>query len=120
MPLIYVRYSGPSVFAQQLDEGGVVLLRCDAERGVAFGVEGDEVCALFDEELAQWNGAFHGGEHEERPAVLVGQVGIEVLIERGAKGLFGAALDHGLGCAIGEGHDYSANCCGFLPKSAPK
>lgn len=105
---------------EKLDESGVAFLGSDAERGVALAVEGDEVRTLFDEELAQRNGAFDGGEHEERPAVLVGEVGIEVLIERGAKSFFVAALDHGLGCAIGKGHDYSANCCGFLPKSAPK
>ena len=92
----------------------------DAERCVALAVESDEVRTFVDEKLAYRDGAFYCGEHEERPAFVVGEVGVEALIECDAESRFVAALDQGLGCSIRVGHSYSANCCGFLPKSAPK
>jgi len=92
MPLGYRDRSGPAR-SEEIDEGGVALLCGDAERSIALAVESDEVRAFVDQKLAYGDGALYGGEHEERPALVVGEVGVEALIESDAESWFVAAFD---------------------------
>ena len=85
-----------------------------------FAVLPLRVGASLEQEYAEGQGAFYGGEHEKRPAVLVAEVRVEVLFEGGAETGLIATLDEVLGGSVGEGHGYSASCCGLLPKSSPK
>ena len=88
---------------EELHEGGVTLLGGDGEGCFALEVHGGYVCAFFDEELAEGDVAFYGGEHEERPALVVGGVGAEAGDEGGAEAFFVAALDEVLCASVVDG-----------------
>ena len=126
------------VIGEEIDEEGVAAVGCKGESGLVLVVAGVGAGTAFDEETADGKIAFDGGEHEESPAVLIGEVGVQAGIECLAEGGFVAAFDEGLGGAIGDGHggsgglvtaagvvecsrlNYSARWWGFLPKSGPK
>jgi len=82
----------------------------DGEGCFALEVHGGDVCALFDEELAEGDVAFYGCEHEERPAFVVGGVGAEAGVEGGAEAFFVAALDEVLCASVVHGDAPEASC----------
>ena len=88
---------------EEVDEGLVVFLGGDGKGGFALEVHGGEVCAFFDEELADLDVAFDGGEHEQGPAFVVGGVGGKARVECGAKARFVAALDEVLCASVVHG-----------------
>ena len=75
----------------------------DGERGFAFEVHGGEVCAFFDEELADFDVAFDGGKHEQRPAFVVGRIGGKSGVQCGAEAGFVAAFDEVLCASVVDG-----------------
>ena len=91
----------------------------EGEGGFGLVVLEAWVRALFDEESTDGEVAFDGGEHEEGPAVLVGEVGVEAGVKGGAKSGFVSAFDQVLCASIGH-ESYSARCWGFWPKVGPK
>ena len=89
---------------EEFDEEIVAAVGGDAECGFVLVVECGGVGAVFEEEFADGHVAFDSGKHEERPAVGVGEVGVEAGFEGGAEGGFVAALDEGLGGSVGDRH----------------
>ena len=75
---------------------------CEAEGCLVFVVAQSGVSTFFEEQAGDGKVAFDGGEHEERPAVLVGEVGVEAGGEGRAEGGFVTAFDEVLGGAIGQ------------------
>lgn len=74
----------------------------EGEGGFGFVVLEAGGGAVFEEDAGDGEVAFDGGEHEEGPAVLVGEVGVEAGVEGGAEGGFVAAFDEVLCGAVGH------------------
>lgn len=91
----------------------------EGESGFFLVVAKGGVRAFFDEKTAQGEVPFDGGEHEESPAVLVGEVGVEAGVKGGAEGGLVSAFDQVLCASVGH-VSYSARCWGFWPKVGPK
>jgi hypothetical protein len=56
------------------------------------------------------NVAFDGGEHEQRPAVVIFELRVEAGGECGAEAGLVVAFDEGLGGAVGDGHWWLRSC----------
>ena len=89
----------------------MALLCGDGESSFAFEVHGGEVGAFFDEELAEGDVAFYGGEHQERPAFVVGGVGGKAGVECRAEAGFVATFDQVLCASIVQFGSASSMCC---------
>ena len=98
----------PEIVVRDLSKGATVL------QGVAVAMT-----AGVEQGCRRCWRTFHRREHQQRPAVLVGGVGIKACRKGGLQRLRVLAFDERLRGAIGDRH-YSARCCGLLPKSGPK
>ena len=126
--------SAGSVLDEEVDEFGETSVGREGEGGFVLFVAGVDGGSALDEEAAYGDVAFDGGEHQERPAVLVSEVRVEAGVEGGAEAGFVAAFDEVLSASVGHcgapvglwsrvhgsAVGYSARCWGFLPKSGPK
>ena len=81
-----------------------------AEGGFAFAVLQRGIGVELKEQSPEWDVAFDGGKHEERPAILVYEIGVKAGGESGAEGGLVATFDKSLGSTIGDRHK---SVCGF-------
>ncbi len=93
---------GLAGLVEEGDEEVVAAVGGEGERGVGFVVGEGGVGTVVEEGATDGDVAFDSSEHEERPAVLVDEVGVEAFGEGGAEGGFVAAFDEGLCAAIGH------------------
>ncbi len=91
-----------SVEGEEVDEEGEAAVGGEGEGGVFLVVAGVDGGTFFYEQAADGDVAFDGGEHEEGPAVLVGEVGVEAGVEGGAEAGLVATLDEILCGAVGH------------------
>jgi hypothetical protein len=90
------------VFVEEVDEDLDASVGREVYSGFGFVILEAGVRAVFEEDATDGGVAFDGGEHEECPTVLVGEVGVKAGVQGCAEGGFVATFDQVLCGAIGH------------------